>query len=408
VCVIACTISMAVLYREVNTTLRKSRRYTAAVGATDSLRRSGRDSNRVAIQAMLYSLTFVITWMPSTLWSIAHWFQWSHYALDIAAATAEPLQGFWNLLIFLRSRPSTVEKIRDNLARFLPCISPPTQRGEEDGTTGNSSSRYSMSTTLRGQLRMFVGISAFFSTRMDLGDLSDSSCENGKRKDAAMDENDDDNKHETTTTRKSVTWQDIQGLNLPALSESGSDISSIDEGEDDGKVEEKDVSQTEGTIQPNNVSQEESLNHDEQVAQDEGTSQQLANNEDMDLDDCSHSDDGSSHYEAGTNKTQQGVICGDSSSTASTHASTSTTCETKKGPLGTSSLPEIDTSYSTCSLGTSGEASLVNLEKNKDAPSAIISIGLTADTEREPVDTGAHNCHGCHGSKREEPKEYTV
>ena len=105
ICVIACCSSMILLYWEVRKTLRRSKRYSEQLGTQDSLHRSGRDSSKVATQAILYSMTFLITWMPSTLWSIAHWFQWSHYGLDISAATAEPLQGFWNLLIFLRTRP---------------------------------------------------------------------------------------------------------------------------------------------------------------------------------------------------------------------------------------------------------------------------------------------------------------
>lgn len=122
-CVIGCTCSMLVIYLEVRKTHRRSMRYSSRViGLEHNLTRSGSDSHRVAVQAMLYSLSFLITWMPSTLWSIAHWFNWGHYGLDIAAATAEPLQGFWNLLIYLKSKPKTVLKIRVSLARVLPCF----------------------------------------------------------------------------------------------------------------------------------------------------------------------------------------------------------------------------------------------------------------------------------------------
>ncbi|CAB9509919.1 expressed unknown protein [Seminavis robusta] len=125
-CVMACSVSMALLYSEVRTTHQRSIRYSnAIVGLQSSARRhtkrlahsSSQDTNRVAIQAILYSLSFVITWLPSTLWSIAHWFHWSHYGLDIAAAIAEPLQGLWNFLIFLKSRPRTVAKIRNSVQR---------------------------------------------------------------------------------------------------------------------------------------------------------------------------------------------------------------------------------------------------------------------------------------------------
>lgn len=126
VCVIACVTSMVILTLEVRKTHRRSLRYSSALGMGHSLRRSGSDSNKVAFQAMLYSFSFLVTWMPSTLWSIAHWFGWSHYGLDIAAATAEPLQGFWNLMIFLKNRPNTLLKVRRVLSSILPCVfSPP-------------------------------------------------------------------------------------------------------------------------------------------------------------------------------------------------------------------------------------------------------------------------------------------
>jgi hypothetical protein len=92
-CVIGCVVAMVMLYMEVRKTHRRSMRYSTAIGMNHNLNKSGTDSNKVAIQAILYCLSFVITWMPSTLWSIGTWFNWGHYALDIAAATAEPLQG---------------------------------------------------------------------------------------------------------------------------------------------------------------------------------------------------------------------------------------------------------------------------------------------------------------------------
>ncbi|KAG7355032.1 hypothetical protein IV203_004388 [Nitzschia inconspicua] len=125
ICVIACVVSMIILYHEVKQTLQRASLYTTSYGATHSLGRSGNNSNKVAVQAMLYSLTFLLTWMPSTLWSIAHWYQWSHFALDMVAATAEPLQGFWNFLIFLRSRPETVRKIRLRMSILFPCCCTP-------------------------------------------------------------------------------------------------------------------------------------------------------------------------------------------------------------------------------------------------------------------------------------------
>lgn len=141
-CVIGCTFSMAVLYQEVRKTHARSMRYSIAIqGLRHSTNRSGADTSRVAVQAILYSLSFLITWMPSTLWSIAHWFNWSHYGLDMFAACAEPLQGFWNLLVFLRGRPRTVRKIRRFAASILPCvlIAPPDESETFDDSIGQNS-----------------------------------------------------------------------------------------------------------------------------------------------------------------------------------------------------------------------------------------------------------------------------
>lgn len=71
-----------------------------------------RKQNMFATQAILYSGSFFITWTPSTIWSIAYWFGAGGIGFDLAAATCEPLQGFWNMLIFIRSRPSSQEKLR--------------------------------------------------------------------------------------------------------------------------------------------------------------------------------------------------------------------------------------------------------------------------------------------------------
>mmetsp|Transcript_25891 Transcript_25891/g.45648 ORF Transcript_25891/g.45648 Transcript_25891/m.45648 type:complete len:348 (-) Transcript_25891:335-1378(-) len=138
ICVLACVTSMGVLYREVSFTVRRASLYTTSYGASPALGRSGNNSQKVAVQAILYSLSFVITWMPSTLWSIAHWFQWSHYGLDIAAATAEPLQGFWNLLIFLRGRPQTVAKIKTFLSILFPCCCHPPSHDQTASMMGSA------------------------------------------------------------------------------------------------------------------------------------------------------------------------------------------------------------------------------------------------------------------------------
>ena len=86
----------------------------------------GRQQNKLklfAIQACLYSVSFFITWLPSTIWSIASWFGAAHFGLDIAAATCEPLQGLWNLLIFLRQRRASQQRLRQLLQCCCCCSS---------------------------------------------------------------------------------------------------------------------------------------------------------------------------------------------------------------------------------------------------------------------------------------------
>lgn len=122
VCVIACCFSMGYIYMETRRTIGRMHRYSVSGRDCHSLSRSDKDSGRVAIQALLYSLTFVITWMPSTLWSVAHWFNWSSFWLDLISGFCEPLQGFWNLCIFARYRLETQAKIWKFLSRIFPCV----------------------------------------------------------------------------------------------------------------------------------------------------------------------------------------------------------------------------------------------------------------------------------------------
>lgn len=140
ICVVACTASMFILYNEVRKTHLRSRRYTSAIqGMQHSTNRSGQDTTRVAIQAILYSLSFVITWMPSTIWCIAHWFNWGHYGLDLFAASTEPLQGFWNLMIFLLGR----RRIPQLCKWLFPCYYKHNlSHSPEASALDNSSSRH--------------------------------------------------------------------------------------------------------------------------------------------------------------------------------------------------------------------------------------------------------------------------
>jgi hypothetical protein len=76
-----------------------------------------KESRWTATQGMLYSGAFLITWTPSTISSIVFWSGHWGYEYEMLTSIVEPLQGFWNLLIILRSNPSSV----DRLTSFLKC-----------------------------------------------------------------------------------------------------------------------------------------------------------------------------------------------------------------------------------------------------------------------------------------------
>ncbi len=112
VCVLACCICMAFICVEVKRTVKRLNRYSIDGQSSHTLGRTEQESTKVALQAVLYSLSFLITWMPSTLWSIAHWFNWKAYWLDYMSSFCEPLQGLWNFFIFVRNRPDTKAKLK--------------------------------------------------------------------------------------------------------------------------------------------------------------------------------------------------------------------------------------------------------------------------------------------------------
>jgi len=120
ICVGCCLVCMYLVYLEVRETFKRVRRYSFDVRASGNIGRTEVDS--VAIQAILYSVSFFITWMPSTLWSVAHWFRFAAFWLDFLSAFCEPLQGMWNFLIFTRARRRTKNKIRRILSKVLPFV----------------------------------------------------------------------------------------------------------------------------------------------------------------------------------------------------------------------------------------------------------------------------------------------
>lgn len=96
----------------------RSRFSTAVRRRSTRESRTKRKQSMFATQAILYSGSFFITWTPSTIWSVAYWFGVGGIGFDLAAASCEPLQGFWNMLIFIRSRPESQEKLRRVFGSF--------------------------------------------------------------------------------------------------------------------------------------------------------------------------------------------------------------------------------------------------------------------------------------------------
>jgi hypothetical protein len=78
---------------------------------------NNQDSVWTAKQGMLYSAAFLVTWLPSTISTIAFYSGSGGYQYEILCALLEPLQGFWNALIILRTNQHSVER----LASMLRC-----------------------------------------------------------------------------------------------------------------------------------------------------------------------------------------------------------------------------------------------------------------------------------------------
>ena len=120
------------------------------LGTTDHTSRRVRTAKRTrtknqrkqtlfAAQAILYSVSFFITWMPSTIWSVSHWFGATGVGFDLAAVICEPLQGFWNMLIFIRSRPRSQAKLARVFGKcFGLCLNMLPKLADEDALATNS------------------------------------------------------------------------------------------------------------------------------------------------------------------------------------------------------------------------------------------------------------------------------
>jgi hypothetical protein len=101
------------IYFSVRSTTRKMSKY----GQMHSMRRSSRNVKEVASRAVMYSVAFVITWTASTIWSVSQFFHYYPFWVSYLWTLFEPMQGFWNFLIFIHNRPQSLRKIK----KLLPC-----------------------------------------------------------------------------------------------------------------------------------------------------------------------------------------------------------------------------------------------------------------------------------------------
>jgi len=77
-----------------------------------------REARWFAVQSFLYGAAFCVTWAPSTTWSGMNWTaEGGSFTVDVLSAFFEPLGGFWNLVIFVRDRPSS----RARVLRIICC-----------------------------------------------------------------------------------------------------------------------------------------------------------------------------------------------------------------------------------------------------------------------------------------------
>ena len=137
VCIILTTVAMIMIYYKFRQTEKRNLRYAGA--RYDSRRRTFLRSDRIAMQAILYTFAFYITWLPSTIWSLTWWNNKAMFWLDLLACICEPSQGSMNLVVFLRPRPEVRARLRQ---QFCCCLqrheSAPDETGETTGTFDES------------------------------------------------------------------------------------------------------------------------------------------------------------------------------------------------------------------------------------------------------------------------------
>jgi len=115
VCIIFTTVAMVMIYIKVRQTEERNLRYAGA--QVVPRRETYLRSNRIATQAILYTVAFYITWLPSTIWSLTRWSDNPMFWLDMLSCICEPSQGSLNFIVFLRTRP----ELRARLQRQFCC-----------------------------------------------------------------------------------------------------------------------------------------------------------------------------------------------------------------------------------------------------------------------------------------------
>jgi len=152
-------VCMCLIYVEVRKTHRRLQRYSAGGTNIQELSRSADDVKKVAVQAVLYSSSFFVTFIPSTIWSVMGYMGSDPFGIVVASLVCEPLQGFWNCIIFVRKRPDTRRKIR----AFFCCHScrrggDGTEQQHQEQAQGKRTKRTSLLGMLRrGSTGFFLG-----------------------------------------------------------------------------------------------------------------------------------------------------------------------------------------------------------------------------------------------------------
>jgi len=118
--VLSITVSMLVVYVTVRTNARKSRKWSFGVGK-NSL------ESKVFWQALLYTLSFYITW--PILFSVyiastdyTRGYDVGRYTLPVLVSFVAPLQGFTNFLVYARPRLMRTAMFRRVFTRLASVI----------------------------------------------------------------------------------------------------------------------------------------------------------------------------------------------------------------------------------------------------------------------------------------------